>query len=162
VSFGVKTVTKPLIILMLCMLALPTFAQEYDRSSMPSEEAVLEAIQLLRESPTGVEAKEAADQIMVFGHLSDDVFVSLKARYTPWMRGHLPEVIEDKLIAAFVGGNMEYQLNTGITEDRPYEGTVMMLSVYEELRAADAAPKIRRFELYRQWLAEGSLQSRLN
>lgn len=150
------------LLFLFVFVAIPAAAQEYDRSRMPTQAEVLADIELLRTNPVGNAAKAAADRIMVFGHLSDDVFVSLKARYTPWMRGTLPELIEDKLIAAFVGGNMEYQLNHGVTEDRPYEGTLTLLQVYEGMRAADACPEINRLELYRQWLAEGSLQTRLN
>lgn len=150
------------LLLLLPFMVVPAAAQDYDRSQMPTKAEVLADIELLRSNPAGSAAKAAADRIMVFGHLSDDVFVSLKARYTPWVRGNLPELIEDKLIAAFVGGNIEYQLNHSVTEDRPYEGTLTMLKAYESMRAADSCPEIRRLELYRQWLSEGSLKTRLN
>jgi hypothetical protein len=159
---GMMAVTKTLFFLVVCLgMSLSATAQNYDRSEMPTAEEALAAIENLRRDPVGVDAHEYVTSIMVFGHLSDDVFVSLKARYTPWMRGNLPDVVEDKLIAAFVGGNMEYQITSGVNGDRPYEGTLTQLIVYTKLRDAGIAPKIRKFEQYLQWQKDGRLKARV-
>ncbi len=124
--------------LLLCVvLALPVLG----RAELASKEDVLKAIATFESHAMSPQALDAVTVVTQFAEKSPAVAVALGQQTLPWMGEDwkLPESMTDGisavLLAAYIGGNIRRQLETGKAEDDPYYGWLLAIEAYRQFTA---------------------------
>jgi hypothetical protein len=130
---------KNIILTLVGIFALSTLATAAPATG-PTKEEALAAISQLEHHLLSDSAVEAARTVVTFADKSDTVFVTIGEDTMPWSEEAwgLPNDVEaalhSLLVAAFVAGNIQTQLQSGKAVDDPYSGWLFTLKAYEELK----------------------------
>lgn len=141
------------IIIAICLGPVAAFTQEATEDV--SADLAMSAIDRLRADPTSADAHRAASTIIRFAQESSDVLVVVGPNYVPWEVGNIDRHAEAALLAAYVAGSVEYQIENQVKESRPREGILFLVQVYESLRSAGAVEEISKLEEWLQTVSEG-------
>lgn len=137
----------------------PPVPAEEDWQSRVDVPTTLKAINLFRKDPTGKDALPALAIIMAFAEMSDKVMVVVRREHLPWIdEKAISEQTMALLTGAFVAGNIEAQLQDSTKANRPYEGALLALHTYHEMRSRDMAPKISALEDWTEMDKNGKLK----
>jgi hypothetical protein len=93
--------------------------------------------------------------IVAYAEKSEDVAVVLRSSLVTF--DGVDDELELVLVAAFVAGNVEAQLEAGQTKDMPVEGVRTMIAVYATLKRASPDLTIPRLEAFQSAEADGRL-----
>jgi len=123
--------------------------QNDDWTTQITSEIALKAIGIFEANPLGEDAEGALSIIVNYAKLSDEVYVLVEPRTTPWLTE------DDKkhkhahtLVGALIAGNMKPQLETGIRQDRPYDGALQVIDTYQQLRELGESERIPCIEVW--------------
>lgn len=151
---------RAILLLLILALVKPAFAEE-DWTKRITPEITLKAIQLYKNDPTTDDALGALSIATNFAEQSEQVFVTIDAKFLPFKLGNIDKDVEARMIGAFVAGNIEYQLMHKIRQDSPLEGILLELYTYKKLKEKGLFPENDNFEKWLQWEKEGELRQRL-
>lgn len=122
---------RALILLLTLLFVCPVGAEE------PSREQVLKSIARYKVDPLSPYGRELGRSLMAYSIDSPDVLIGISETVLPFMEEKLPEADVRSLISAYTIGNMEPQLKSKKKQDHPYEGVLLMLRVYRQMKLTD-------------------------
>ena len=102
-----------------------------------TKEQVLAAIAMLETNAASDAGVDASNVIIRFAKESNAVKVRLTTEILPWMTSTVlqrVDVARKTLLAAYLGGNIRAQLKTQKPVDDLYEGWVLTISAYHQIR----------------------------
>ncbi len=118
---------------------------------------VLVAIKTFKKNPLDDEGDIAMKNIVDFAESSEDITVTIDAKYCPWINEG-----ENKndhiLLAAFIAGNIESQLEKSEQNNCTYDGILQEISTYKYLRKKKAIEQIKSLENWIKLQQSGSLK----
>jgi hypothetical protein len=112
------------------------------------------------EDPLHEKGKDVAKALVVFTLQTPKAAVMLGEPEMKWM-GKKGDDRSLLLFAAYVGGNTQAQLLTGVKQNDRYSGLVALFAVYRRLQAKDRDYKIAEVEELRKLHADGKLLGHL-
>ena len=115
-------------------------------SDTPSEADVRRAIATFCDRPLSTEGRIAPKVILEFAEASDAVLITIGPDYVPWIRTDKRYDNSEPLLAAYVGGNVLAQLDSGVKGNDAYSGTIQVFRVYRHLRSKDPSFKVPEIE----------------
>jgi hypothetical protein len=125
---------------LLVVVLTPAVVPAADNKPMVSEKQFRRAAARLLEDPLSDESRELAKAVLVFTMETPDAAVFLGQEELQWTGK------EDKrsllLLAAYLAGNVESQLNSGVKRNDRYAGLLALFRVYRALQAKDKEFKI--------------------
>lgn len=137
---------KYAIVALLAIACLTPFASAQDNDEIDwanlKPETVLRAINYFEAEPLGEDSDTAMAVIMRFTDASPNVLVGINVSLMPWMKESKEVKNSEKLLAAFVAGNIRPQLQDGVNKDQPVDGVISMCRVYTAMRKAEAIEEI--------------------
>ena len=107
------------------------------REQPVTKEQALAAIAVLETNAASDAGFEASDKIVKFAQESTAVSIRLAPDTIPWTNAKLLErevPVRMLLLAAYIGGNARAQLKTQKAVDDPYQGWLLALDVYRQIR----------------------------
>ncbi|MBK8474987.1 MAG: hypothetical protein IPL39_01405 [Opitutaceae bacterium] len=108
--------------------------------AVTDKKTVLDAIAVIESSHDGEAIGDAIPIVMKFADESPDVVLFVSAEVAPWVFEDLKlskeqkEVVESLLLASYAAGSIKHQLAIGKLDKNPYEGWLLALTKYEELK----------------------------
>ncbi len=143
----------------LLLFLLPGLAIAAEgEANAPTPQQILSAIESYRSAPLGPDSQTQLSQVIAFASTSPQVMVEISENYLPWHLGSYGDDVESRLIASYIAGNVEYQLQHAVNESRPLEGVRLMLLTYSALRKADSLPAIEPLDNWLTLEQEGRLE----
>ncbi len=144
----------------MTVLAATTRAQTPEPTV--SKETVRQAIAIFRQNPTGAQAELARSVIVRFARESPDVTISMVPKALPWLDDpKVPKDIGGTLLAAFVAGDTQSQLDQGKAKDDPVAGTEQVIATYRQLQKAQPSLKVPGVEELIDLQKQGKLADHL-
>ena len=135
-------------VLFAAIVFLGTTSLAQEKSKLPSKEEVLKAVEIFVKSPLSADGKVAAGTIAKFAEESHDVAVTISPRVTPWVASGKPSKFSDTLLAAYIVGNVQSQLERRIKGNDSYAGIQQVMKTYAQLKKSDKTleiPEIQKF-----------------
>lgn len=118
---------------------------------------VLKAIHAFRNDP---HAEENPGVILLYAVNSEAVEIGLGEKVIPWLTGtNEPTEADRILLAAFIAGNIEAQLQKQHPGDQPYPGALQVIQTYRQLQKDDEIPPIPAVENWIRLESEGKLKT---
>jgi hypothetical protein len=128
----------------------------------PDDEARIRAqIELFLADPTSETGSDAASAIAVYVNESKAVDVQISTKVCVWVLSGAEQDTKEKLLAAFMAGNVRSQLDTGTKRDDSYSGIVQALRVYRALKAQNPSLKEAGMERFATMQAKGELNQHI-
>jgi len=109
-------------------------------------EIVLGAVEQFRSNPVAEDAMEHLSVVASFANNSDDVYVLIDKSFFPDEFFNLKGIPKQRLLGAYVAGNIESQLISEDKENRPLSGVQLMLQTYKAMRNIDVLDELSGFE----------------
>lgn len=125
------------------------------------EETARAAIRDFKADPLGAADRGATATIMAFTRASPAVTVMISERSVPWLRDQQSDRRPALLLAAYVTGNVESQLDRRAKEDDAYAGVLQAIATYRQLQENDPEFRIEEIERLIQLEGEGRLKAHL-
>ena len=125
------------------LLAMPALGHA---QSIAGHDEILAEIAAFRSDPGATDAASRLDRIVAFAEASSEVTVEISAEMLPWQPGTIDPSIQNTFVGAFIAGNVEYQLQNNVNQNRPLEGAALVIEVYRMLRADGAVNIIADLE----------------
>jgi len=139
--------------ILFLLISMSAFADDNLKKSIEPHIA-LKAVQMFRADPGAENAKSLLAVIVNFAEHSEDVIVTIDDNYFPGEFSSLKSKNMQILLGAYVAGNIEKQLLTGVKLDSPAEGIELMLFSYLVLQHSGAMEKHATFE---EWVHLNSI-----
>lgn len=135
-------------------------ASKREKAPIP-EETAWEAIKDFKADPLGAADRGAAATIIDFTEASQAVAVSIGPKSVPWLHKKQVDRRPSVLLAAYVAGNIESQLNRRVKEDDPYAGVLQAIATYRQLQQNDPDYRVDELEALTQLEKDGRLKAHL-
>ncbi len=113
---------------------------------LPDRQACQKAIASFVAEPLGPDSISQANTIVVFAKMSKVVTVEFSPESLPWLIDPLKADTKSRLLAAFVAGSVQSQLDNHVNKDDRYAGWLSLISVYNQLKAADVKVTVPSIE----------------
>lgn len=150
---------KKFLILLLGAWFVATQAIASTDALQITPEIVLKAISVFRSNPIDDDADSILSIVVRFAQTSSKVLVEIDETMVPYKPGSIDQDASAKFVGAFIAGNIEYQLNNDVKENRPCEGIELMIITYEVMRNANLVNRIEGFEDWITLRDKGELKS---
>ncbi len=112
-----------------------------------SKEDVRRAIAIFRRDPLNAQGEMTRPIIFMFAKESPDVEVSLIQNHLLWFDNKsLPDGSRQVLLAAYMAGTIQSQLDSGKTKHDPLAAAEQVIATYRQLQKADPRLKVREIE----------------
>jgi hypothetical protein len=108
--------------------------------AVTDKKTVLDAIAVIESSHDGDAIGNAIPIVMKFADESPDVVLFASAEATPWIFEDLKlgkdqkEVVDSLLLASYAAGSIKHQLAIEKLDRNPYEGWLLAIAKYKELK----------------------------
>ena len=108
--------------------------------AVTDKKTVLDAIAVIESSHDAEAIGNAIPIIMKFADESHDVVLFVSSEAAPWIFEDLKlskdqkEVVDSLLLASYAAGLIKHQLAIGKLDRNPYEGWLLVIAKYEELK----------------------------
>ena len=145
--------------ILLCLILL--FPALGMAQSDISSENCLKAISIFKEDPLSQKADRALSYVFIFADKSPDVLVGVKVDYFPWNEEVTPSKVKNKLLGAYIAGNVEFQLQHNVNADHPYQGVLLMLDTYIKMKTAGEVEPMPGLEEWLKLKADKKLESKI-
>ena len=127
-----------------------------------SKEAIRQAIAAFRQNPASPQAENARPLILKYAESSTDIQIAITPKVLPWLNnGQIALGVRADLLAAYVAGNTQSQLDKGKAGDDPLAGTEQVIATYRQMQKADPALKIPEVEQLVDLQRQGKLADHL-
>ena len=147
--------------LVVAALLFSASANAHDQPDTPTREEALKAIADFAQSPASKEGKAAAATIVTFAEDSEDVLVRISPAALPWVGEGKNYKFGPILLAAYVAGNVESQLNSGKKGNDSYAGIQQVMKTYAQLKKTDKTLSIPEIQKFIDLEAKGELKKYL-
>lgn len=135
-------------------------ASKKQKEPIPEENA-REAIRDFKADPLAAIDRGAAATIIDFTEASPAVAVSIGPKSVPWLQKKQVDRRPSVLLAGYIAGNIESQLNRRIKDDDPYAGVLQAIATYRQLQQNDPDYRVDELEALIQLESEGRLKEHL-
>ncbi|HSH39916.1 MAG TPA: hypothetical protein VK993_14165 [Chthoniobacterales bacterium] len=125
------------------------------------EETAWAAIRDFKRDPLGATDRGAAGTIINFTEASPAVVVSIGKQSVPWLTDDRVARRRSVLLADYVAGNIESQLNRRTKEDDAHAGVLQAIATYHQLQENDPDFRLEELEGLIQLESEGRLKEHL-
>jgi hypothetical protein len=122
----------------------------------------LAAIREFQADPVAALKRGVAKTILDFAEASPNVLISFSRKSVPWIGEGKTDERRSILLAAFVAGNTEAQLQRGEKGDDALAGVLQAIATYRQLQQADTAFRLEELEELIVLEREGRLKEHLN
>lgn len=119
----------------------------------------MKAVARLLSDPPEEELDALTSIITNFALESDNVHIQISVKKLPWLAEDGVATNYPTLLAAYIGGNMQHQLNSGKKEDSPLHGYIAVQKMYKNLKSADDLLSIAILDKWEKMSAEEILKS---
>lgn len=112
----------------------------YAYGAVPSKSDVLKAVSTLESNFVSEQAADAAKVVTIFAQESEDITIVLGPSQTPWINEKWgldkdkEDVCKSMLLAAYLAGNIRFQLTNAKPKDDPYPGWILVINGYHQLQ----------------------------
>lgn len=125
-----------------------------------SDQQFSRALTMFLEDPLNDKSKDLAKALVVFTMQTPNAAVVLGEAEITWT-GKKDDDRSILLFAAYLGGNTQSQLLSGVKHNDRYSGLMSLFSVYRRLQAKDKDYKIAEIDDLRKMHADGKLLAHL-
>lgn len=115
---------------------------------------VFQAVETLRKTPYD---KDAMATVMAFAEASEEIAITIDAKYVPLSDVEGEKEFTSALLTAFVAGNMMEQYDKLEFESQDLAGSRFLLQTYETLRKDDNCPSVPKLERWIEAEKKGKL-----
>lgn len=121
------------------------------------ESTVRQAIERFRAEPTSAAGRRSAAMIVKFAEKSPLVDVVIGPKSVPWLSEQVDSSLSTLLLAAFVAGNVQSQLDRRVRKDDTRAGVEQVLETYAKIRRSEPKFRVASIDKLAELKASGGL-----
>ncbi len=146
------------ILLLFLLLTVANGVAADESESEITPELALDVAKLYQSDPLAEDAISLIAILVKFSRESDQVLVHFSTDYFPPNLKNMDPQISAQLLGAYIAGNIEYQLENNVNENRATEGVISMLGTYAALKQSGVVSELPSLETWIEKAENGELE----